>query len=219
MESTPSTPQELAQAEERMPSVVNHVVDGIISTDDRGTVTTFNPAAERIFGYAAAEVIGRNVNLLLPEPCPGKPDGHIANYLHTGQAKIIGIGREVVGQRKDGSAFPMELAVSVFPLGERRHFTGIVRDITKRKRAEEELRQADERIRSAVDHVIDGTVTIDEHGDVRSFNPAAEKLFDRSHNPPGQSGMPTKVSGSLGRPIPVTARLPTFDRRRRVRKQ
>jgi len=134
MESTPSTPQELAQAEERMPSVVNHVVDGIISTDDRGTVTTFNPAAERIFGYAAAEVIGRNVNLLLPEPCPGKPDGHIANYLHTGQAKIIGIGREVVGQRKDGSAFPMELAVSVFPLGERRHFTGIVRDITKRKR-------------------------------------------------------------------------------------
>jgi PAS domain S-box-containing protein len=177
MESTPGTLQELAQAEERIRSVVNHVVDGIISIDEHGTVTTFNPAAERIFGYAAAEVIGQNVKLLMPEPYQGEHDGYIANYLRTGQAKIIGIGREVVGRRKDGSTFPMELAISAFRLGERRHFTGIVRDITDRKRAEEELRQAEERMRSVVNHVIDGIIMIDERGRIESFNPAAEKLF------------------------------------------
>jgi PAS domain S-box-containing protein len=163
--------------EERMRSVVNHVVDGIISIDERGIVTTFSPAAERIFHYTADEVIGQNVNILMPEPYHGEHDSYIANYLRTGEAKIIGIGREVVGRRKDGTTFPMELAISVFRLGDRNNFTGIVRDITERKQAEEELRQAEERIRSVVDHVIDGIITIDEQGKVESFNPAAEKLF------------------------------------------
>jgi PAS domain S-box-containing protein len=171
------TPESLAQAEERVRSVVNHVVDGIISIDEHGTVTTFNPAAERIFGYTAAEIIGQNVKLLMPEPYHGEHDEYIANYLRTGQAKIIGTGREVVGRRKDASTFPMDLAISVFRLGERRHFTGIVRDITDRKRAEEELRQAEERMRSVVNHVVDGIITIDERGRIESFNPAAEKLF------------------------------------------
>jgi PAS domain S-box-containing protein len=163
--------------EERMRSVVNHVVDGIISIDDSGVITTFNPAAERIFGYTAEQVIGQNVNVLMPEPYHGEHDSYIANYLRTGEAKIIGIGREVVGRRKDGTTFPMELAISVFRLGDRSNFTGIVRDITERKRAEEELRQAEERMRSVVNHVIDGIITIDEQGKVESFNPAAEKLF------------------------------------------
>ena len=166
-----------SEAEERMRSVVNHVVDGIISIDDHGTVTTFNPAAERFFGYVAGEVIGQNVKMLMPEPFHGEHDGYIANYLRTGQAKIIGIGREVIGRRKDGSTFPMELAISVFRLGEGRYFTGIVRDITERKRAEQELREAEERMRSIVDHVIDGIITIDELGTVESLNPAAQRLF------------------------------------------
>jgi PAS domain S-box-containing protein len=156
---------------------VNHVVDGIISIDEGGIVTTFNPAAERIFDYMAHEVIGQNVNMLMPEPYHGEHDSYIANYLRTGEAKIIGIGREVVGRRKDGTTFPMELAISVFRLGDRSNFTGIVRDITERKQAEEELRQAEERMRSVVNHVIDGIITIDEQGKVESFNPAAEKLF------------------------------------------
>src|SRR5258708_5447120 len=110
MSSPPGTLQELAQAEERMRSVVNHVVDGIISIDDRGTVTTFNPAAESIFGYEASEVMGQNIKMLMPEPYHGQHDRYLSNYLSTGQAKIIGIGREVLGRRKDGSTFPMDLA-------------------------------------------------------------------------------------------------------------
>lgn len=129
----------LAETEERMRSIVNHVVDGIITIDHLGTVESYNPAAEKIFGYAAAEVIGNNVKMLMPEPFHGEHDGYIANYMGSGVAKIIGIGREVVGRRKDGSTFPMDLAVSEFQLGQRRFFTGIVRDISDRKRAQSEL--------------------------------------------------------------------------------
>jgi PAS domain S-box-containing protein len=175
---------DLAQVGERMRSVVDHVIDGIITIDEHGIVQSFNPAAENLFGYTAAEVIGQNVRMLMPEPYHSEHDAYIGNYLRTGLAKIIGIGREVVGRRKDGSTFPMELAVSAFRLGERRYFTGIVRDITERKRLEQELRrrvealgEAEERMRSVVDHVIDGIITIDERGIVQSFNPAAEKLF------------------------------------------
>jgi PAS domain S-box-containing protein len=165
------------EAESRMRSVVDHVVDGIITINDRGIVTTFNPAAERIFGYKAREVVGENIRMLMPEPDRGAHDGYIANYKRTGQAKIIGTGREVVGRRKGGDTFPMELAISEFQLGTNRYFTGIVRDITERKRAEQELRRAEERMRSVVDHVVDGIITIDDLGNIESFNPAAEKLF------------------------------------------
>ena len=129
----------LAQTDERMSSVVNHVVDGIISIDERGTIVTFNPAAERIFGYRANEVIGQNVRMLMPEPDRSAHDNYIRNYLTTGRAKIIGVGREVVGRRRDGSVFPMELAISEFRLNGERHFTGITRDITDRKRMQHEL--------------------------------------------------------------------------------
>jgi PAS domain S-box-containing protein len=132
---------ELRQAEERMRSVVDHVIDGIITIDEGGSIQSFNPAAERLFGYPAGEVVGRNVKALMPEPYHGGHDAYLADYLRTGQAKVIGIGREVVGRRKDGSTFAMDLAVSEFRLGQRRFFTGIVRDITERKRLEQELRQ------------------------------------------------------------------------------
>jgi len=129
----------LREAEERMRSVVNHVIDGIITIDERGMVESFNPAAEKIFSYPAVEVVGRNVNMLMPEPQHSRHDGYLTNYIRTHQPKIIGIGREVEGLRSDGSIFPMELAVSEFNLAGHRYFTGIIRDITERKRLEREI--------------------------------------------------------------------------------
>lgn len=129
----------LRESEERYRAVVQNVVDGVITIDERGTMQSVNAAAERLFGYSAAELRGQNVALLMPEPYRSQHDAYIANYRRTGQAKIIGIGREVFGRRKDGSAFPIDLAVSEFWLGETRYFTGLVRDITERKEAEARL--------------------------------------------------------------------------------
>ena len=129
----------LRDAEERMRAILETAVEGIITIDERGNMELVNPAAEKIFGYSAAEMVGRNVNMLMPAPHREAHDGYIANYLHTGEAKVIGIGREVAGRRKDGSTFPMELSVSEVRLAHRRLFTGFVRDITERKRTE--LRQ------------------------------------------------------------------------------
>jgi PAS domain S-box-containing protein len=128
---------EMEESANRMRAIVNTVVDGIIIIDDQGTVENLNPAAARIFGYNLEEVVGRNVRMLMPEPFRSEHAFYLVNYLRTGHAKIIGNGRELTGERKDGSIFPMELAVSEMKVGERTMFTGIVRDITERKLAEE----------------------------------------------------------------------------------
>jgi len=139
----------LRESEGRLRAIVDTAVDGIITIDERGRIGSFNPAAVRIFGYQPEEVIGRNVNLLMPSPYREEHDGYLHQYQRTGVKKIIGIGREVLGQRKDGTTFPLDLAVSETVLGDRRVFTGIVRDISERKRAERELaRQAQELARS-----------------------------------------------------------------------
>ena len=126
----------LREKEERFRSVIDHVVDGIITINEEGLVEAFNLAAEKIFGYESVQVIGRNVKMLLPEPDRGEHDRYIERYLRTGERRIIGIGREVTGRRRDGTAFPMYLAVSEFNLDARRMFTGIVRDITEHKQRE-----------------------------------------------------------------------------------
>jgi PAS domain S-box-containing protein len=127
---------------ERYQSVVDNVVHGIITIDEHGTIESFNPAAERIFGYAADEIIGQNVSTLMPEPFSSQHDGYLSHYLQTGQKKIIGIGREVEGRRRNGAIFPIELTVSEFRLGKHRMFTGIIRDRTSRKQLEAQLLQA-----------------------------------------------------------------------------
>jgi PAS domain S-box-containing protein len=128
------------ETEERLRAILQTAVEGIITIDERGIIESINPAAERTFGYSAEEVIGKNVSVLMPSPDREQHDRYLQNYARTGQAKIIGIGREVVGQRKDETTFPLDLAVSEVRLARRRLFTGFVRDITERKRAE--LRQA-----------------------------------------------------------------------------
>jgi PAS domain S-box-containing protein len=136
------TEDALRDSEARVHAILATAVDAVVVIDERGIVETFNPGAERMFGYRAGEVLGRNVNLIMPEPYRSDHDAYIANYLRTGQKKIIGIGREVEGQRKDGSTFPAELAVSEARLGQRRVFVGIVRDVSERKQAEQALQES-----------------------------------------------------------------------------
>ena len=122
-------------------------------------------------------MIGQNVKMLMPAPYKAEHDGYLQNYTTTGQKKIIGIGREVVGLRKDGSTFPMDLAVSEVQMGGRRLFTGIVRDITERKRQETQLIESEARTRAILAAAVDAIITIDERGTIESQNAAAEKLF------------------------------------------
>ncbi len=140
----------LQEREARTRAILETTVDAIITIDAPGIVESFNPTAERMFGYRADEVIGQNIRILMPSPYREQHDGYLAHYLDTGERKIIGIGREVVGRRKDGTTFPMDLAVSEVSLDDRRIFTGIVRDITERKRAEEALRQAHDELEQRV---------------------------------------------------------------------
>ena len=133
----------------RLQAILNTAIDGIITIDERGCIESFSPSAEKLFGYAASEVIGNNVSMLMPEPYRSEHDGHVKNYLDTGTQRIIGIGREVTGQRKDGSTFPMDLGVSEAHMGTTRLFTGIVHDISKRKAIEADLIHAKERAEKA----------------------------------------------------------------------
>jgi PAS domain S-box-containing protein len=129
----------LRDMNERLRAILETAVEGIITIDGRGIIESFNPAAEKTFGYKAHEVVGKNVKVLMPSPYREEHDGYLGSYARTGHARIIGIGREVVGRRKDGSEFPMDLAVSEVRLAGQRLFTGFVRDISERKRAEAQL--------------------------------------------------------------------------------
>jgi len=131
----------LRDSEERLRAILETAVEGIITIDERGIIESLNPAAEKIFGYQAQEVVGKNVKVLMPTPYRDEHDGYLGNYLRTGRARIIGIGREVVGLRKDGTVFPMDLSVSEVRLAHKRLFTGFVRDISDRKRLEKEVLQ------------------------------------------------------------------------------
>lgn len=139
LEARAAAPAALTDSEERIRAILQTAVEGIITIDERGLIESLNPAAERLFGYAAEELFGQNVKVLMPSPYREQHDGYLENYHRSGKARIIGIGREVLGQRKDGSVFPMDLSVGEVNLAGRRLYTGIVRDITVRKKQEEQL--------------------------------------------------------------------------------
>ncbi len=142
-ESTP--PQEAADADRvaaaRWRAIIDAAVDGIIVIDSHGSIEAFNAAAQRMFGYTEGDVIGRNVSVLMPEPDRSRHDGYIDHHLRTGERRIIGIGRAVTGQRRDGTTFPVHLSVGEFEVNGEKHFTAILHDLSQRTELEDRLRE------------------------------------------------------------------------------
>jgi two-component system sensor kinase FixL len=170
-----STPNERAQ--QVLSAIFESAVDAIVVIDAQGRIEAFNPAAERLFGYSERELLGRNVTALMPSPYREEHDGYLARYLATGDARIIGIGREVTGRRRDGTTFPVHLAVGEMAVDGERKFTGILHDLSARVRLEEQLRSSEARWRSIVESAVDAIIVIDARGVVEAVNPAAVRLF------------------------------------------
>jgi PAS domain S-box-containing protein len=160
----------LRDSEERLRAILDTAVEGIITIDEHGLVESVNPAAAAMFGYAWDEIIGQNVKMLMPPPFRQEHDHYLTSYRETGLAKIIGIGREVAGRRKDGSIFPLELSVAEARLSEGRKFVGFLRDITARKESER-------RILAALKEVTDIKAALDEHSIVAITDPAGRITY------------------------------------------
>lgn len=173
-------PAEIHASGDRLAALLDAAVDPIVLIDPRGLVTGFNHAAEVVFGYKEAEVLGRNVSMLMPQPYQAEHDDYLARYLGTGSRRIIGIGREVVARRKDGTTFPIDLAVGEFVNGAERGFVGILRDITERKRHEAELRRATEELRLIFENTPTAVTITDVDGHVLDANRACEQLLGRT---------------------------------------
>ena len=162
--------REIEDTKKHLQAVLDTVVDGIVSISMEGKIMAFNPSAERIFGYTADEVIGRNVKMLMPDPYHSEHDGYLHNYLTTGEKKVIGVGRTVEARRKDGSVFPMDLSVNRMSDANAKGFVGSIRDVT-------ELEQAKKHLQAVLDTVVDGIVSISMEGKITAFNPSAERIF------------------------------------------
>ncbi|HEX9330119.1 MAG TPA: PAS domain S-box protein [Reyranella sp.] len=222
MTKTTQPKQGLPEQEAHLRSILETVPDGMIVIDERGIIRSFSVAAERIFGYAAGEVCGRNVSLLMPSPHREQHDEYIARYLRTGERRIVGIGRIVAGQRKDGSTFPMELAVGEVKQGDHRLFTGFVRDISERQRTRQRLQE----LQAELSHVS----RVSEMGQMASalaheinqplaaasnYLQAAKRLGARRD--PAQAGLIDealdKAAGQVERASQILRRLRTFIRK------
>ena len=132
----------LAEQGHRTQAVLDTAAEGIITIDQLGIIESFNPAAERIFGYGSTDVLGKNISMLMPSPHSEQHDSYLANYLASGNSQVLGIEREIQGLRNDGTIFPIEVSISELVIGDRRIFTGIVRDVTRRKQLETQLAHA-----------------------------------------------------------------------------
>jgi two-component system sensor kinase FixL len=161
----------------KLQTLIETAPDGIVIIDNTGRVQTCNPACLRLFGYETQEVVGQNVKMLMPAPYQEEHDTYLQNYHETGRRRIIGIGREVHGRRKDGTVFPLELSVGEAGSGDGKVFIGIIRDITQRKQYETDLLERKARLTSILETVPDAIIVIDDRGIIESFSPAAERLF------------------------------------------
>lgn len=168
---------ENTETRSRLKAIIDTAIDGIITIDTAGIIETMNPAAGRIFGYPPEEVIGQNIKILMPEPDRSQHDDYLKNYLRTGEAKIIGKGREVLGKKKDGTTFPFLLSISEVQLQGKLIFTGIVHDISGLKKAEASLLESENKISTIIETAVDGIITIDRAGIMEMVNPSAARLF------------------------------------------
>lgn len=163
--------------ESRTKAIVDTVVDGIVTISEKGMIETVNPAVTKMFGYSEDEMIGQNVKMLMPNPYKDEHDGYLKHHHDTGEKKVIGKGRQVEGQRKDGTTFPIDLAVNEMHVGGIKMFTGVVRDISERVEAENRRADVESRTKAIVDTVVDGIITIDKKGCIETVNPATLKIF------------------------------------------
>jgi PAS domain S-box-containing protein len=169
------TPTELEAV--KLGAILQSAVAAIVTIDSRGRIEAVNPAAEQMFGYAAGELMGRNVSMLMPEPYRSQHDTYLAKYLATGRRRIIGIGREVAGLRKDGTTFPMHLSVGEFKVGETHYFTGTILDLSAQRAAEQRFEREQALFRSIFESLPDPLVICDTAGAIRLVNPSFTKVF------------------------------------------
>ena len=182
---------ESSENEIRLAAILETMLDGVITIDGAGIMQSCNPAACRLFGYAADELIGRNVNILMPAPYHEEHDGYLRAFQETGVRRIIGYGREVVGVTKTGRRFPMDLAVTELRLGDRRWFTGIVRDVSARKAAEERQEELVARLQQLNDELEE---RVDDR--TRELRAAQEELVKRE-----RLAMLGRISGGVAHEI------------------
>jgi two-component system, LuxR family, sensor kinase FixL len=167
-------------SENELRALLDAAVDGVIVIEHDGRITTFNRAAERLFGYRSAEVVGQRVNMLMPEPYRSAHDGYLSDYQRTGQARIIGIGREVVARRRDGTLFPASLAVGEVPGSSPPRYIGFIHDITSRKAAVDALRRERDRAQSYLDLAQVMLVALDQGGRIALINRKGCEIFGYS---------------------------------------
>jgi PAS domain S-box-containing protein len=201
----------LHESNDRLRMIMDSVPDGIITIDEQGTVVSVNHAAERMFGYSADELCGQNVKILMPDPDHSRHDGYIANYLRTGKSGILGIGpREVVGRCRNGATFPLELAINEMQVGAKRMFIAVARDITRRKDAEDQLRQAQKmealgQLTGGIAHDFNNTLTVI----LGNLELMRERIRD---NLPAPEALEIALRG-VGRAADLTRRLLAFARK------
>lgn len=166
----------------QLEAIIQSATDGIISIDVRGRMVLVNQAAAKLFGYSKAEMLGQNISMLMPAYHAQQHDNYIARYMKTGDAQIIGIGREVMAQRKGGSQFPIRLSISEVEMGERRLFTGIVHDLTQQKTAETALQKEKERAQRYLNIANTIIVILDRNGKIKLLNDKGRKILEVGPN-------------------------------------
>ena len=164
--------RKVREVENRLQAVVDTAVDAILVIDERGRIESANPAVEKLFGYPRDVLLGNNVNMLMPEPYQGEHDGYLARYRKTGEARIIGTGREAEGKRADGSKFPLDLSISCLELDSGLRFAGIIRDTSDRKQAERDLQEERDFTRAVLDSLSAHISVLDEKGEIVLTNKA-----------------------------------------------